>query len=160
MPNNSVKSGYVNGSDLLCSFGGKAIGHCTSHSATFNTETSEVAVKPVASQALSANSLYKEKRVTGLGVQIRAEGVQFYGETEGGFKSILAPWSKGQSVKVNLFERESDQTPYFSGDCIITSIEQMAPAGQDATYNITFENNGAPDVLDESKITGETVSGE
>ena len=45
----TVKKGYVNGSDLLLYINGKAVGHCTSHTATFNSETKERAVKPVAS---------------------------------------------------------------------------------------------------------------
>ena len=28
-------SGYVNGSDILLSVGGKAVGHCTTHTITF-----------------------------------------------------------------------------------------------------------------------------
>ena len=41
-----AKQGYVNGSDLLMSIGGKACGHCTSHTATYNSETKDRAVKP------------------------------------------------------------------------------------------------------------------
>lgn len=134
---------YVNGSDLLVSVAGKAVGHCTSHTATFNTETKDVAVKPAASVAPSSGSLYKSKRVTGLSVQVKADGLQFYNETESGFKAALAPWSKGQSVQLKLFERSQDTKPYASGNFIISSIEQTAPAGEDATYSVTFDNDGA-----------------
>jgi len=146
-----MATGYVNGSDLLCSVGTKAIGHCTSHSATFTTETKDVAVKPLASAALSAASLFKSKRVTGLSIQVKADGLQFYAETEGGFKAILAPWAQGQSVALKLFERSQDATPYVSGNFIIDSIEQTAPAGEDATYSVTFSNDGAVEV-DATKI--------
>ena len=139
---------YVNGSDLLVSVGGKAVGHCTSHTATFNTETKDVAVKPVASEAPSSGALYKSKRVTGLSVQVKADGLQFYNETESGFKSVIAPWSKGQSVELKLFERSQDEKPYASGKFIISSIEQTAPAGEDATYSVTFDNDGAVEVVE------------
>ena len=43
-----AKTGYCNGSDMLLYVGGKAIGSCTSHTTTFNSETKERAVKPVA----------------------------------------------------------------------------------------------------------------
>ena len=42
-----AKTGYCNGSDMLLYVGGKAIGSCTSHTTTFNSETKERAVKPV-----------------------------------------------------------------------------------------------------------------
>ena len=61
----ATKSGYVNGSDLLLFIGGKAVGHCTSHTMTFNSETKERAVKPVAKKGITSG-LWKGKGVTGL----------------------------------------------------------------------------------------------
>lgn len=142
---------YKNGSDLLVSVAGKAVGHCTSHEATFNTETKDVAVKPLASVKVSSQSLYKEKRVTGLSVQVKADGLQFYQETEAGFKAVLSSWSKGDKVTLNLFEREHDAEPYVTGEFVISSITQSAGAGEDATYSVTFDNAGAVTV-DETKI--------
>ncbi len=141
---------YVNGSDLLVSVAGKAVGHCTSHTATFSTETKDVSVKPLASEAPSSGALYKSKRVTGLSIQVKADGLQFYKETESGFKQVLGPWSKGQSVVLNLFERSQDEKPYVTGNFIISSIEQTAGAGEDATYSVTFDNDGAPTVNEEN----------
>ncbi len=137
---------YVNGSDLLVSVAGKAVGHCTTHTATFSSETKELAMKPLASEAPSSNALYKSKRVTGLTVQVKAEGLQFYNESESGFKQVLGPWSKGQSVVLNLFERSQDTKPYVTGSFVITSIEQTAAAAEDASYAVTFDNDGAPTV--------------
>lgn len=142
---------YVNGSDLLCSIDTKAVGHCTSHTATFNTETKDVAVKPVATTSPGSSSLYKSKRVTGLSVQVKADGLMFYKETETGFKQVLGPWSKGQSVKLDLFERSQDATPYLTGQFIISNIEQSASAGEDAKYSVTFNNDG-PVTVDETKV--------
>ena len=68
-----------------------------------------------------------------------------------GFKQVLGPWSKGQSVKLDLFERSQDETPYLTGQFIISSIEQTAPAGEDATYSVTFDNDG-PVTIDETKL--------
>lgn len=142
-------NGYVNGSDLLMSVGNSgAVGHCTSHSATFTTETKDVAVKPAASVAPSSASLFKSKRVTGLGVQVKASGLQFYNEAESGKKALLAPWALGQSVDVKLFERSQDAKPYVSGKFIISSIELTAPAGEDASYDVTLDNDGAVTVDD------------
>lgn len=142
---------YVNGSDLLVSITGKAAGHCTSHTTTFNTETKDVAVKPAASQAAAAASFFKSKRVTGLSVQVKADGLCFYNEAENGLKASLNKWKQGQSVEVKCFERENDETPYLSGNFIISSLENTAPAGEDATYSITLDNDG-PVTIDETKL--------
>lgn len=144
-------NGYVNGSDLLVaikegtgqSITRKPIGHCTSHTATYNTETKDVAVKPLSSVDASAASLWKSKRVVGLSMQVKADGLKFYSESESGFKAILSKWKIGQSVALDLFERENDETPYASGNFIITSLEETNPAGDDATYSATFDNDGA-----------------
>lgn len=49
-----MEKGYINGSDLLLKVAGKAVGHCSSHTLTFNSETKDRAVKPVASAAKAA----------------------------------------------------------------------------------------------------------
>lgn len=136
---------YVNGSDLLLSVGGKAVGHCTSHTLTFNSETKDRAVKPLASAAKTAG-LWKEKGVTGLTIAISAEGLVFVTETENGYDEIAALWGEGASVEVKAFERGSDTDPYVSGKFVITSIEQTSPAQEDTTYSINLENDGEPDV--------------
>lgn len=136
---------YINGSDLLLSVGGKAVGHCTSHTLTFNSETKDRAVKPVASAAKSSG-LWKGKGVVGLSISISAEGLRFYGETENGFDEIAAKWGAGTSVEVIAFEREGDTTPYVKGKFVIASIEEVSPAQDDATYSVSLENDGEPDV--------------
>lgn len=151
-----TKSSYVNGSDLLLTIGGKPVGHCTTHTTTFNSETKERAVKPVASADL-ASGLWKGKGVTGLSVSISFEGLRFYTETEGGFKSILSAWKEGQPVAVTAFEREEDSTPYLSGNFVIASLEEATPAQDDATYSGTLENSGEVTVAP-SALTGETLS--
>ena len=136
-------SGYINGSDVLLSVGGKAIGHCTSHTLTFNSETKDRAVKPAASASYSAG-LWKGKGVTGLSISITAEGLRFYGEAENGFEEVAALWGVGQHVAVKAFQREGDATPYVDGNFIITSIEETSPAQDDATYSISLESDGEP----------------
>lgn len=137
-------SDYINGSDLLLSVGGKAVGHCTSHTLTFNSETKDRAVKPEATKSKSAG-LWKGKGVTGLSISISAEGLRFYDETENGFDEIAAKWGAGTSVEVKAFEREGDDKPYVKGKFVIASIEEASPAQDDATYSISLENDGEPD---------------
>ena len=147
-----AKSGYVNGSDLLLYVGGKAVGSCTSHTATFNTETKDRAVKPVASAPVSAG-LWKGKTVVGLSISISAEGLRFYDEKECGFKTLLGLWKAGKPVEVKCMEREASDQPYLAGNFVITSLEESSPAQDDSTYSFSVENDGEPKTLDESVIT-------
>lgn len=147
-----ARTGYCNGSDMLVYVGGKAVGHCTSHTATFNSETKDRAVKPVASASLSAG-LWKGKTVTGLSISISAEGLVHYDETESGFKELLAAWKTGAPVTVKCMERANDSEPYLEGSFVITSLERTDPAQDDSTYSIQLENNGEPTTLDEDAIT-------
>lgn len=145
-----AQTGYINGSDLLLFIGGKAVGHCTSHTLTFNSESKDRAVKPVSSLGASAG-LWKEKSVSGLSISISAEGLRFYDETESGYEEVAALWGTGQSVKVKAYKRgeggvTEQSEPYVEGDFIITSIEETSPAQDDATYSIQLENDGVPDV--------------
>ena len=143
---------YVNGSDLLLSIGGKCVGHCTSHTATFSSETKDRAVKPAASAAVST-SLWKSKGVTGLTISISGEGLHYAAEEEGGFAHLLALWKEGKTVTVKCFERENDASPYLEGPFVITQMERQAPAQDDTSYSIQLENAGAPTTLDETKIS-------
>lgn len=148
----TARTGYCNGSDMLVYVGGKAVGHCTSHTATFSSETKDRAVKPAASAPISAG-LWKGKTVTGLSISISAEGLVNYDETESGFKELLAAWKQGKPVTVKCMEREGDDAPYLEGSFVIANLERTDPAQDDATYSIQLENDGQPTTLDESAIT-------
>ena len=137
------QTGYINGSDILLSVGGKAIGHCTTHTLTFNSETKDRAVKPAASAAYSSG-LWKGKGVTGLSISLSAEGLRYYGEGENGFDELSALWGAGAPITVKAFQREGDASPYLEGQFVITSLEETSPAQDDATYSISLENDGEP----------------
>lgn len=146
-----MKKGYCNGSDMLLYIGDEAVGHCTSHKTTMNSETTEHAVKPPASEKI-AKSLYKQKTVTGLSYSISADGLVFYGEQEAGYKKLLKAWREAQPVKAKCMERESKK-PYLQGDVVIDSLERNDEANADSTYSVSLSNSGAPDVLDETALT-------
>ena len=55
-------------------------------------------------------------------------------------------------------EREGAEKPYLVGNCVITSLEESAPAQDDATYSVNLENDGEPTTLDDEAIT-ENVAG-
>ena len=147
---------YINGSDLLLFVGGKAIGHCTTHTITLNSETKDRQVKPLASLGIQSG-LWKQKGVTGLSISISAEGLRFYNETENGYEEIAPLWGVGQSVEVAAYKRnetapgvttegQNANTPYVKGNFVIASIEETSPAQDDATYSITLENDGEPEI--------------
>ena len=144
---------------MLLYIGGKAAGHCTTHTTTLNSETKDRAVKPVATKGISAG-LWKGKGVTGLSISISAEGLVFYGETEAGYKSMLAAWKAGKSVEVKCMERENSDKPYLAGNFVIASLERVDPAQDDVTYSISLENDGEPTTLDETAITETPDAGE
>jgi len=145
-----MEQGYINGSDLLLMVDGKAVGHCTSHTLTFNSETKDRAVKPAANVGISAGK-WKQKGVTGLSMSIKADGLRFYNEEENGFEQVAPKWGQGASVVVKAFKRTENgnangQNPYVEGKFIIASMEETNPAQDDATYSISLENDGEPDV--------------
>lgn len=146
------KTGYCNGSDMLLYVGGKATGHSTTHTTTMNSETKDRAVKPIASKGISAG-LWKGKGVVGLSISISAEGLVFYGESETGYKALLAAWKAGKSIEVKCMERENSDAPYLKGKFIISSLERTDPAQDDSSYSVQLENDGEPDTLNENAIT-------
>lgn len=148
----TTKTGYCNGSDMLLYVGGKAVGHCTSHKSTFNSETKDRAVKPSADKKLSSG-LWKGKGIVGLSYSISAEGLVFYGEKETGFKALLKAWKSGKSIDVKCMEREKDTEPYLAGKCVIASLERTDPAQDDSSYTVQLENDGEPETLNEDAIT-------
>lgn len=139
--NPTPATGYQNGSDLLISIGGKALGHCTSHQYSFSSETKDHAVKPAASEAKGAG-LFKDKQVVGLSSSIKSDGLVFIGETELSYAEMLEAWASGQPVDVKAFKRKGDTTPFITAKYIITSLDCNAPANDDSTYSISLENTG------------------
>lgn len=148
---------YCNGSNMLLYLGEDAFGHCTTHTATMNSETKDRAVKPLASKA-KTNGMWKEKCVTGLSIAISAEGLIYDGETEASYGKMMAAWKSGQPVKIKCMQRGDSQKPYLAGSFIISSLERTDPAQDDSTYTINLDNNGEPDTLDETAFTDGVAS--
>lgn len=148
---------YCNGSNMLLYLGEDAFGHCTTHTATMNSETKDRAVKPAASKA-KTNGMWKEKGVTGLSIAISAEGLIYDGEAEASYQKMLAAWKSGQPVKIKCMQRGESKKPYLAGSFIISSLERTDPAQDDSTYTINLDNNGEPDTLDETAFTDSAVA--
>ena len=147
-----TKTGYCNGSDMLLCVGGKAVGHCTTHTVTLSSDTKDRAVKPVATAGISAG-LWKNKGVTGLSISIKSDGLVFYEETENGYKALLAAWKAGKRVHENCMERKTSEQPYHAGKRLISSRARPAPAQHPSTYSVSLDNDGEPETLDETALT-------
>lgn len=140
---------YCNGSDMLLFLEDNAMGHCTSHTTTMNSETKDRAVKPAVSVA-KTSGLWKDKGVTGLSISISGEGLIYDGETEESYAKLLKAWKTGASITCKCMERGKADKPYLSGQFVITSLERQDPANDDASFSVNLENDGEPDVLDET----------
>lgn len=49
-------------------------------------------------------------------------------------------------VDGKAFKRGEDAKPYVKGKFVIASIEETSPATDDATYSLSLENDGEPEV--------------
>lgn len=136
---------YMNGSNVLFTVGGKGLGHSTTHSVTYNTETKERGVKPPVKEK-TKNALFSGKGVTKMSISVHGEGFRYKGEEELSLDDIRKLWGIGQSVELSCFEREGDATPYLKGKFVITKVEETSPAQDDATFTVDFENDGEPEV--------------
>lgn len=143
---------YVNGSDMLLYIGGKAVGHCTTHSAEMSSDTKEHQVKPTAATA-QAESLWKGKSVTALSISLSAEGLIFDTESERSYMELVDAWQKGKSVTCKCMKRAASETPYLAGSFVIKSLKRDDPAQDDAKYSISLENDGAPTTLEGEAFT-------
>lgn len=141
----AVTQEYMNGSNVLFSVGGRALGHSTTHSVTFNTETKERGVKPPMKEK-TKKALFNGKGVTKMSISVHGEGFRYKGEEELSLDEVRKLWGAGQSVELSCFEREGDATPYLKGKFVITKVEETSPAQDDATFNVDFENDGEPEV--------------
>lgn len=141
----AVTQDYMNGSNVLFTVGGKGLGHSTTHSVTYNTETKERGVKPPVKEK-TKNALFSGKGVTKMSISVHGEGFRYKGEEELSLDNIRKLWGIGQSVELSCFEREGDATPYLKGKFVITKVEETSPAQNDATFTVDFENDGEPEV--------------
>lgn len=142
LPTN-VNTGYVNGSDMLLSIGGKCVGHCTSHKMAYSSDTKEHAFKAPEDES-SAIALFKESTVTGLSIQIDFEGLAHNEETENSAGMLRMAWRAAQPIEVKCFRRGQKSAPYLVGYFIIASFNEDYPAQDDTTFSGQLKNCGAP----------------
>lgn len=156
---------YINGSDILVSLGGDQQAFATSHTTTYSSDTKDRAVKAPDSQGIGA-SLFKETTVTGLKVQITANGLRHYGTHEGGFVYLLTAWRSGKPVSAECYLRPKNgvtgtaRDPYLKANFVITKLTESANADEDGAYDVELNLTGAPTVWAPDKATLAVPPGE
>ena len=135
-------TGYVHGSDLLLGFYESttfiALGHSKSCDIEYKADTKERATKEA-----SNTGKWTEKGVEKLSVNINAEGFHCYEDTANGKDKLIELMTAGVPVPLRYAHRGEELTKYRTGNFIITSVKETAPADADASYSVTFENSGA-----------------
>ncbi len=146
----ALPAGYINGSDLLLFVGGKALGHCSSFSIDFKSETKQRAVKPL-STLPPGTARFKEATVSNLSISIKAENFIYTGETEADYKAYLNAWMSAKPVTLEVLPRGATD-PWLSAPFIIESHSLTAEADQDVKVSGSFVIAGAPTVYDATKF--------
>ena len=114
----------LDGTDLILSVGGKALGYSTGCKITTSTETGERVTKEASA------GKWKEKYVKSFSESISADGVVLTGPVEGTYSV-----REGDG-------REGKTAGQYRGKYIITSLDLDAQAGEDAKYSVQLENCG------------------
>ena len=131
--------GYRDGTDLILGMVinsvFKPLGHSTGCKISDSSETGERATKE------QATGKWKEKYIKSLAETITADGFVYRGD-EMGLPSLKALWMAAQPIKAR-YQYRGEDTVYYEGDFVITSLEDDGQAGDDEKYSLTLENSGA-----------------
>ena len=129
----------LDGTDLILSVGGKALGYSTGCKITTSTETGERVTKEASA------GKWKEKFVKSFSESINADGVVLTGSNAE--MPTYDQLKAGASVEATYSVREGDgregkTAGQYKGKYIITSLDLDAQAGEDAKYSVQLENSG------------------
>lgn len=134
----------IDGTDLILSVGGKALGFSTGCKIDTSAETGERVTKEAAS------GKWKEKFVKTFSESISADGLVLNSgsATTPTYDAMKELMLKGEPVDGSYNVREADSREGkaaggYKGKYIITSLSLDAQAGDDSKYSIQLENSGA-----------------
>ena len=147
----------LDGTDLILSIGGKALGYSTGCKISTTAETGERVTKEAAS------GKWKEKYVKSYSETVSADGVTL---TDGDsskptYDQLKEAMLKGEPIEgsYNVRDgnsREGKASGGYKGKYIITSLDLDAQAGDDAKYSMQMENCG-PVTADAGGLGAKTV---
>lgn len=134
----------IDGTDLILSVGGKALGFSTGCKIDTSAETGERVTKEAAA------GKWKEKFVKTFSESISADGLVLNSgsATTPTYDAMKELMLKGEPVDGSYNVREADSREGkaaggYKGKYIITSLSLDAQAGDDSKYSIQLENSGA-----------------
>lgn len=126
---------YRDGTDLILSVGGHALGHSTECKVSYKAETGTRKTKEAAA------GKWNEKYVKTLGCTLTASGFVHEDDNNNSIDTLRTAFKNAQPVTASWAYR--DGSGIDSGQFIITSLDHEGKAGDDETYSITLENTGA-----------------
>ncbi len=133
----------LDGTDLILSMGGAALGFSTGCKVSTTTETGERVTKEASS------GKWKEKFVKSFSESITADGcVLTDGDSEiPTYDQLKDMMLAGTPIEASYSLREGDKRTGkteggYKGKYIITSLELDGQAGDDAKYSVSLENSG------------------
>lgn len=136
----------LDGTDLILSMAGKALGFSDSCKISTTAEVGERLTKE------SASGKWKEKYVKSYSEEISASGcvLRTPDSNKPTYMELRAAMLDGEPIQASYAvrasgdaAREGDATNNCSGNYLITSLELDGPAGEDAKYTVKLENVGA-----------------
>ena len=130
----------LDGTDLLLSVGGKALGYSTSCKISTSTETGERVTKE------AATARWKQAYVKSFSETITADGLVLTNSDaeKPTYKELKTLQLAGEPVIAAYYQRSSEGGSIgYSGNYIITKLDIDGTAGEDAKYSIELQNSGA-----------------
>lgn len=133
----------LNGTDLILSIVGVAMGYATNCTITTTAETGERLTKE------SPDGLWPEKYVTKMSESISADGITLTGGSDKlpSYDQLRDKMMAKEPIEASYSVREGDTREGktaggYTGKYLITSLELSGQAGQDSTYTIQMESSG------------------
>ena len=139
-----MENSVLDGTNLILSVGGNALGFSTGCKVSTSVETGERLTKE------SASGKWKEKFVKGFSESVSADGCVLVDGTTAmpTYDQLKDLMLAGEPIEVHYSLRDGDSRTGkteggYKGNFIITSLELDGQAGDDAKYSISLENSGA-----------------
>lgn len=139
-----MESSVLDGTNLILSVGGNALGFSTGCKVSTSVETGERLTKE------SASGKWKEKFVKSFSESISADGCVLVDGTTAmpTYDQLKDLMLAGEPIEAQYSIRDGDSRTGkteggYKGNFIITSLELDGQAGDDAKYSISLENSGA-----------------
>lgn len=138
-----MEHSVLDGTDLILSMGGNALGFSTGCKVSTSAETGERVTKE------ASGGKWKESYIKSFSEQITADGVVLTDGTSDvpSYDQVKDLMMKGEPVETAYNLREGDKrtgksTGGYKGKYLITALDIDAQAGDDAKYSLTLQNCG------------------